>query len=195
MSHDFSGIMFNSHHYTHPFSCSCDEADVREQHSLSLSQRVFIVAISILIAIPTFGVGGIASFYLLSAALKARNVTWVSHTSAHPNFHERVSFFEPAYWGFNAVVVPRTSYSSHYSAPHPTYTTYHGGHHVSVGVNHSTSANHVSYHMRVRSGDTRNSGVSARSVNQPRTRHGGHHAGRSAMGGHTVSGSSRMPRR
>ena len=165
MSHNFVGIMFNSHHYTHPFTCPCGEEDVQEQHSLSVGQRVFIVAMSILIAIPTFGVGGILSFYILSAALKARNVVWIDYTAANPSYYQQVSFFQPAYWGFRAAM-PRRSYTTYY--PTTTYSsTYpvssgsgysssliHGGSHVPVDSGHSSLGYHGGSHVPVGSGYT-----------------------------------------
>lgn len=111
MSHNFIGIMLDSHHYTSPFSCPCEDNEARGRHSLSLGQRVVTVALSILVAIPTFGVGGIASFYILSAAFKARNNVWIEYTAQHQKYHNRITFIQPAYWGVR-VAVPRRHFST-----------------------------------------------------------------------------------
>ncbi|MFQ5728949.1 MAG: hypothetical protein ACE5GN_01140 [Waddliaceae bacterium] len=95
MSHNVFRVLSNSHHYSHPFSCRCHEPDMREQHSLSLRQKVFVVAAAILVGVPTYGVGGVLTFYLLSAALKGRNFAIIDYLHRHPDSRSRVHFFQP----------------------------------------------------------------------------------------------------
>ena len=95
MSHNVFSVLASSHHYSHPFTCPCHSS----RHSLSLSQKVLVVAAAILVGIPTFGVGGVATFYLLSAAFKGRNFVFIDYLNRHPGCRSRVHFFQPYCWG------------------------------------------------------------------------------------------------
>ena len=100
MVHTFSDILFSGQHYTQPFVCPCAEEDLNQMHKhrLTLSQKVAAFAIALLIAIPTYGVGGIAAFYVLTAAFKARNSVWTVYISEdHQTRSHRI--FIPAWWG------------------------------------------------------------------------------------------------
>ncbi len=99
MSHNVFETVFSTHHYVHPFTCPCEENNLIEEHSLDLSQRVFTVALAILIGIPTFGVGGVLTFYLLSAALKSRNVAWFRYCEEYPGYRTKTFWYHPIYWG------------------------------------------------------------------------------------------------
>jgi len=98
MSHNVFETVFSTHHYVHPFTCPCED-NLIEEHSLDLSQRVFTVALAILIGIPTFGVGGVLTFYLLSAALKSRNVAWFRYCEEYPGYKTKTFWYHPIYWG------------------------------------------------------------------------------------------------
>lgn len=99
MSHNVFGTLFSTHHCVHPFTCPCEENNLIEEHSMGLSQRVFTVALAILIGIPTFGVGGVLTFYLLSAALKSRNVAWHHYCEEYPKYRTKTFWYHPIYWG------------------------------------------------------------------------------------------------
>jgi hypothetical protein len=100
MVHTFSDILFSGQHYTQPFVCPCAEADLNQMHKhrLTLSQKVAAFAIALLIAIPTYGVGGVAAFYVLTAAFKARNSVWTVYISEDHQAHSH-RIFIPAWWG------------------------------------------------------------------------------------------------
>ena len=59
-------------HLTHPLTYAAGENKPAE--SLSTKQTAAAVALSTILAIPTFGIGGVASFYLTTAFFKNRNI-------------------------------------------------------------------------------------------------------------------------
>lgn len=111
MAHDFFDVMFSSHHWTSPFTCPCSQSVNINKHSLSTSQKVFAVAMAVLTGVPTFGVGGVLTFYTLCAAFKSRNVVWVNYVHAHPGTRANVLFFHPSYWGLRFPVYRGSSFS------------------------------------------------------------------------------------
>jgi hypothetical protein len=100
MVHSFFNILFSKQHYIRPFVCPCDETNSNRTHShcLTLSQKVATLALALLFAIATFGIGGIAVFYILTAAFKARNSVWTEY--AHASYdRSRYAAFIPEWWG------------------------------------------------------------------------------------------------
>src|ERR1700722_13538645 len=100
MTHSFFGTIFSGQHYAQPFTCPCGEVDPNRmhKHSLTLSQKIAVFAIALIVAIPTYGIGGIAAFYVLTAAFKARNSVWTVYTSECYDM-DRYVVFIPDWWG------------------------------------------------------------------------------------------------
>ena len=118
MGHNYFGIIFSGHHYIHPFTCPCEDENQSHDHSLTLFQKVAVFAMSILFAIPTYGIGAIPAFYILTAAFKARNSVWTVYDRDYPE-RDRFFLFIPDWWGIR-VSHSQTSFRS-YSEPAMPY--------------------------------------------------------------------------
>lgn len=136
--HTFFDVVLSAHHYVSPFSCICDgenDYNLHEAHSLNFWQKITALALAVLVGVATKGIGAIPAFYLITAALKARNCTW----ERYPQKNEKFYVFVPEYWGISSTTFIRTSYDYQYKQYTTSPTSYRSPY-VERGENRSRGA-------------------------------------------------------